>query len=627
MKRGIIICLLAGLIQNGFSQAGKFGRLSLPVIPKPVSAVTGEGYFLLRSSVSIRYDAGAAGEAALLADLLRSYTSLSLHSRAKEAAVSQISNAVVLELNKKPDTLLKKEGYRLQITKDRVSLSANTPQGLFYGVQTLAQLIQPGQVPGVYSLPVAAITDYPRFAYRGLMLDVSRHFFPKDFIKRYINEMAKYKLNVFHWHLTDDQGWRLEIKSLPELTRTGAWRVPRTGRWHQFEAPGVDEKAEYGGYYTQKDVREIIDYANKRFVTILPEIDVPAHSLALIASYPQLSCTKIPYPVDPGSNFYKKQDNVLCVANDAVWDALDKIFTEVAQLFPSEYIHIGGDEAYKGFWARCPADSELMKKESLANTGELQSFFVKKLEKLIRSKGKKMIGWDEILEGGLAPEATVMSWRGKRGGIEAARQGHEVIMPPILETYLSRKQSDAITEPFAPGMVRLSDCYGFEPVPDSVRPELVLGGEGCLWTEHITAARHAEYMTWPRAMALAETLWSSAGKRDFADFALRVEKQFPRLDAAGVKYAKSLYDPVVTPVKEPGDSMKVIFRTEMPGLRIYYSFDGSNPDPFYPLYKGEAIKIPKGATEVRAVAYRNDVRIGNTVSVSTETLRRALPGN
>ncbi len=271
------------------------------------------------------------------------------------------------------------------------------------------------------------------------MLDVSRHFFSKEFVKKYIDEMAKYKFNIFHWHLTDDNGWRIEIKGLPELTEIGAWRVPRTGLWHQFEPPQPGEKATYGGYYTQDDIREIVKYAQERFVTIIPEIDVPAHSLALIASYPNLSCTQLKYPVNPGSPFYKKEDNVLCVANDSTWLILDKIFTQIANLFPGKYIHIGGDEAYKGFWEQCPKDQALMKQEGLDSVDELQSFFVKKLEKLIISKGKKMIGWDEILEGGLAPEATVMSWRGMKGGIEAARMGHEVIMTPDTRNLFKQK--------------------------------------------------------------------------------------------------------------------------------------------------------------------------------------------
>ena len=388
--------------------------------------------------------------------------------------------AIVLSIYKKPDLSLGDEGYVLKVTPQKILLSANKPQGLFYGIQTLRQLLPPANKNQLanknfqYKIPCATIIDYPRFGYRGLMLDVSRHFFSKEFVMKYIDEMAKYKLNVFHWHLTDDNGWRIEIKGLPQLTEVGAWRVPRTGAWHKFEPPQPGEKPSYGGYYTQSDIREIVKYAQQKFITIIPEIDVPAHSLALIAAYPALSCTQLQYSVNPGSPFYKKEDNTLCVNNDSTWLLLDKIFTQVAELFPGKYIHIGGDEAYKGFWEKCPKDQALMKQEGLKSVEELQSFFVKKLEKLIVSKGKKMIGWDEILEGGLAPEATVMSWRGMEGGIEAAKMGHEVIMTPINSTYLSRKQSDAAVEPFAPGMVRLSTCYNFEPLPDGVDARYIL---------------------------------------------------------------------------------------------------------------------------------------------------------
>jgi len=467
------------------------------------------------------------------------------------------------------------------------------------------------------------ITDYPRFGYRGMMLDVSRHFFSKEFIKKYIDEMAKYKFNVFHWHLTDDQGWRVEIKGLPELTDIGAWRVARTGQWGTFEEPQPDEKATDGGYYTQDDIREIVKYAKQRFIDILPEIDVPAHSLALIASYPNLSCTQQKYPV---SSQYtpKGTDDVLCVANDSTWLILDKIFSQVAQLFPYEYIHTGGDEANRNFWTKDPKDMALMQKEGITTPAELQSYFEKKLEKLILSKGKKMIGWDEIVEGGLAPEAVVMSWRGMKGGIEAAKQGHEVIMTPILETYLSRKQGDASVEPFGPGLLRMSTCYRFEPVPDGVDPKLILGGQASTWTEKIPNYRHLEYMTWPRAMAISEVLWSPKSSRNWNDFALRVEQRFAYLDADYIKYSRSMYDPVISAIKGKDDSMKIELTTEMPGLTIYYTFDGTDPDNFYPKYSGEPLDIPNGASEIRVVAYRNGKMVSRQINKLLSDLEKNL---
>jgi hexosaminidase len=456
-----------------------------------------------------------------------------------------------------------------------------------------------------------------------MMLDVSRHFFSKEFIKKYIDEMAKYKFNVFHWHLTDDQGWRIEIKGLPELTKVGAWRVSRNGRWGTFQEPQTGEEATDGGYYTQDDIREIVKYAQERFIDILPEIDVPAHSLALIASYPNLSCTREKYPVSPQYT-PKGTDDVLCVANDSTWLILDKIFTQVAQLFPYEYIHTGGDEANRNFWMKDPKDAALMQKEGIKTPAELQSYFEKKLEKLILSKGKKMIGWDEIVEGGLAPEAVVMSWRGMKGGVEAARQGHEVIMTPILETYLSRKQGDVSAEPFGPGLLRLSTCYQFEPVADGVDPKLILGGQASTWTEKIPNYRHLEYMTWPRAMAISEVLWSPKSSRDWDDFAHRVEKHFQYLDADSVKYSRSMYDPVISGIKGKDDSMKIELTTEMPGLTIYYTFDGTDPDNFYPSYSGAPLDIPKGASEIRAVSYRNGKVISRQINKQLSDLQKDL---
>ncbi len=608
-----MLLLVAWIIWNNCTAQISVPNYALSILPKPVSVSLQQGYFLFNPRTAIiSADTKSAGIASFLSDLFHHKYGYDLKNKSENVLRSSVNAKaeILMRINKKPDVSIGDEGYDLKVTASEIILSANNTHGLFYGVQTLLQLLPPlsnGEDEtknGRYKIPCVNIKDYPRFGYRGIMLDVSRRFFSKEFVEKYIDEMAKYKFNTFHWHLTDDNGWRIEIKGLPELTEIGAWRVPRVGSWHKFESPQPGEKATYGGYYTQDDIREIVKYAQERFITIIPEIDVPAHSLALISSYPNLSCTQLQYSVNPGSPFYKKEDNVLCVANDSTWLILDKIFTQVAHLFPGKYIHIGGDEAYKGFWELCPKDQALMKQEGLDSVDELQSFFVKKLEKLIIAKGKKMIGWDEILEGGLAPEVTVMSWRGMKGGVEAAKMGHEVIMTPILETYLSRRQGDPSVEPFAPGMLRLSDCYNFDPVPDSVNPKYILGGQASLWTEYVPNERHAEYMTWPRAMAISEVLWSPKAQHDRNDFVQRVEQQFRYLDADSIKYARSIYDPIVTAVKGDDDSMKIEISTEMPGLTIYYTFDGTNPDNFYPKYTGVPLDIPKGASEIRAIAYR-----------------------
>jgi hexosaminidase len=636
MKKFFLFVLCLAFAAGAFA----LGRDSLiHIIPEPVSVKAGEGFFRLERSTSIVYADTATGDIASMMDSLLD-TPTGYHLRVRHTNKARQDNAIMLRLNKAPVAALGDAGYTMQVTPHHVVIAANKPRGLFYGMQTLMQLLPPAiesaaaaEVPhtgasrhaSYWRIPCVSILDYPRFGWRGLMLDVSRHFFSKQFVESYIDEMAKYKYNIFHWHLTDDQGWRIQIKGLPRLTEVGAWRVPRTGRFGQFAPPEPGEKATYGGYYTQQDIREVVAYAKKRFITIVPEIDVPAHSLALIAAYPNLSCTQLPYPVNPGSAFYRRQDNVLCVANDSTWLMLDKIFTQVAQLFPGPYIHVGGDEAYKGFWKDCPKDQALMKREGITSLDGLQSYFEKKLEKIITSKGKKMIGWDEILEGGIAPEATVMSWRGMQGGIKAAQMGHEVIMTPTTYCYLDLYQGDPLIEPATYSRLRLSTCYKFEPVPEGVDPKYILGGQGNLWTESVPNERHAEYMTWPRAMALSEVFWSPDSVRNWQDFVSRMQYRFKYMDSAHVKYARSAYDPIITGVRDANDSLQVKLATEIPGLDIYYTFDGTNPDKYYPRYEGKPLDIPKGATEIRVITYRDGKPIGHQINCPLSEVAKRVP--
>ena len=601
--------------------------LTIHIVPEPVAITEQQGTFLLDEHTAIvASDPAAASIAKMLSGMLQAPTGFALPVVQKKQA-----HGIFLQINKTPETALGDAGYTFTSDNNQIVIAANKPRGLFYGIQTLLQLLPPDvesrtRRQGVqWTVPAVHIKDYPRFGWRGLMLDVSRHFFSVDFIKSYLDEMAKYKFNVFHWHLTDDQGWRIEIKGLPRLTEVGAWRVPRTGRWGTFDPPQPGEKATYGGYYTQEEIKEVIAYAKKRFITIVPEIDVPAHSLSLIAAYPNLSCTQEQYPVNPGSNFYKKQDNVLCVANDSTWLMLDKIFTQIAQLFPGEYIHVGGDEAYKGFWENCPKDQALMKKEGITSLEGLQSYFVKKLERLIISKGKKMIGWDEILEGGLAPEATVMSWRGMKGGIKAAQMHHPVVMTPTTHAYIDLYQGDPLIEPSTYSKLRLTACYHFDPVPEGVDAQYILGGQGNLWTESIPNTRHAEYMTWPRAMALAEVFWSPKSQMNWPDFIRRMEGRFKYMDVAGVKYARSTYDPIISGVRGADSTLKVKLTTEIPGLALYYTFDGTNPDQYYSRYEGEPLDIPKGASEIRVITYRNGKPIGHQINCPVDGYDPARP--
>ena len=604
MKQTFLSLLAVGLLLTGYAQ-----RVHL--VPEPVSVTEKPGEFTLTGPISAPPDHAQLLESA-------KWVRGTQRPTVADDRIRKTGHGLHLEINATRDADLGDEGYTLSVAPDRAVIRANADAGIFYGLQTLMQLIPPGGGP----IPCVEIRDYPRFGWRGLMLDVSRHFFTKAEVERYIDQMARYKFNVLHLHLSDDNGWRIEIKSLPQLTRVGAWRVSRSGRWGTFIPPLAFEPTDDGGYYTQDDMREIIAYAKARYISILPEIDVPAHSMALIASYPNLSCTQLPYPVNPGSRGPDRQDNVLCVGNDSVYQVLDKIFTEIAALFPNPYIHIGGDEAFKGFWAACPKCQHLMQDQHLASVDELQSYFVKRMEKMLADKGKKLIGWDEILEGGLAPSATVMSWRGMAGGIAAARLGHAVVMSPWDYCYLDLYQGDLTVEPPTYGICRLKDCYTYDPVPDSVDPHLILGGQGNLWTESVPTLRHAEYMTWPRALALSEVYWTPKATRNWEDFTRRMEAQFPYFDSARVAYARSAFDAIAIASHDAMGQLTVRFATEVPGLDIYYTFDNTRPDAFSPKYVGQPLVFPKGSAIVTVITYRDGHPIGEQLSLPKDDLEK-----
>lgn len=611
--RHICLALLFSVVFLAAAAAG--GRIH--IIPQPVSVTEKPGDFVLRSGATlVMVGDSLGGTAAWFTEQVQTLTGVQLRQGrgGKQAITLHI-------IGVRDNTAMRKEQYNLSVTPSGIRINADDPAGIFYGLQTLLQLIPAGQSPAI---PCVDITDYPRFAWRGLMLDVSRHFFTKQEVERYIDDMVRYKYNTLHLHLSDDEGWRIEIKSLPQLTQHGAWRVARTGRWGEFLPALGDEAATAGGFYTQDDMREIIRYAQQRYVTILPEIDIPAHSLALISSYPNLSCTQLPYPVNPGARPPVRQDNALCIGNDSVYMLLDKIFTELAALFPSEYIHIGGDEAYKGFWATCPKCQRRMADEHLGNVEELQSYFVKRIEKMLTAKGKKLIGWDEILEGGLAPEATVMSWRGMAGGIAAARMGHAVVMTPWDYCYLDLYQGENTVEPPTYGICRLKDSYTYDPVPDSVDERLILGGQGNLWTESVPNFRQVEYMTWPRGLALAEVYWSPKSARNWDSFTDRMEFEFQRMDGAGIKYARSAYNVILTPKRTADRELVVSMSTEVKGLDIYYTFDNTNPDPYYPKYDGTPVKFPLGATQLNVITYRNGHPIGQQVNIKKDELAKRV---
>lgn len=605
---------------------------ALSLIPKPVSLTQEQGSFNLPENLTIitADDADLERIASSLAKQIQSASGIAVSVKNGNTAEP---GAILLSLS--TNNSIPKEGYNLQVTTSGVTLTAAQPAGIFYGVQTLLQLL-PKEIVGstlakaAWSIPAVTITDYPRFGWRGLMLDVARHFFTKDEVKRYIDDMVKYKFNILHWHLTDDQGWRIEIKSLPRLTSVGAWRVEKIGTFGNFSPPTPDEPRNYGGFYTHEDIREIVQYARERFVNILPEIDVPGHSLAAIAAYPELACTPGNYQPSsgdrfmiwpPGGHFYGIIDNALCPANEKVYEFMDKVFTEVAQLFPFEYIHMGGDETARNFWDKSAAIKELMKKKNLKNLDEVQSYFVKRMEKIIESKGKKLIGWDEILQGGLSPNATVMSWRGMKGGIQAAKMGHEVVMSPTDYVYIDYMQSDVIMEPPVYASLRLKKTYQLEPVPEGVDAKLIKGAQGNLWTEQVYNLRQAQYMTWPRAFAIAEITWSPKAKRDFNEFVKRVETHFERFNISKTKYAPSMYDPDFKATKKDANRVIVELIPEVEGLQIHYSFDNSYPDEFYPTYS-QPLLVPKDASLMRVITYRDGKPIGRMINMPVAELKK-----
>ncbi len=635
MKRVTLLIVTFLLMHGQMPLAAQERPISL--IPEPVSVQPGKGVFVLTEATPIGVPSGQP-EVARLATYLTSKISPATGFTPKTTQ-SGGDGGIQLLLNAKPDTRLGAEGYTLEATTTKVTIAANNPAGLFYGMQTLLQLL-PKEIESKtpvrnvkWEIPAVSVTDYPRFAWRGLMLDVSRHFFTKEQVKDHLDHMARYKYNRFHWHLTDDNGWRIQIKSLPKLTEVGAWRVPRAGTFNTNDPPRPGEKPTYGGFYTHDDIREIVQYAKDRNIEIMPEIDVPGHSMAAIAAYPGLSCTKDPNTkVNPGSKFSTWHsngtftmhiDNTLNPSDEQVYQFLDKVFTEVAQLFPFEYIHMGGDECYKGYWQKDPGCQALMKKKNMKNTDELQSYFSGRVSTILKEKGKKTMGWDEILEGGLPSGAAVMSWRGLKGGIEAAHQKAPVVMAPSPHCYLDLMQGDPAVEAPVYSTVRLKDSYNWDPIPKGADSTFILGGQGNLWTEQIPTVPHAQYMIWPRAFALAEVNWSPKGRKNWNRFVTKVEAHFGRFDEAKINYARSMYDPIIRVKKNDAGLLVIDLSTEVNGLDLYYSFDNTIPNSYYAKYR-ETLVMPEGADMFRVVSYRGGKPAGRLISLKTEDLTKRV---
>lgn len=536
MKKTIIIFAFAVLgIRYGLSQ-----ERTINIIPKPSAVTIKSSSRILGSDIAIvANSADEKNVASMLQDFLKTKN---VESHVIQTPVSNSTDQIILATVK--NTTPGKEGYKLSIDTENIKIEANDGAGLFYGVQSLFQLFPP---TGKAELPFINIVDQPRFSWRGLHLDVGRHFFPVSFIKKYIDVMSHYKLNTFHWHLTEDQGWRIEIKKYPELQTVAAFRketvIGRASSRTRNE-PHKFDGVRHGGFYTQEEVKEVVAYAAQRYVTVVPEIEMPGHALAALTAYPYLGCTGGPYEVATTWGVF---DDVFCAGKETTFQFLQDVIDEITPLFPGKYIHIGGDECPKTKWEKCPYCNERMKTEKLKDTHALQSYFIQRMEKYINSKGKQIIGWDEILEGGLAPNATVMSWRGEEGGIAAAQQHHDVVMTPSKWLYLDYYQDTSKAEPLAiGGYVPVSKIYSYEPVSSQLKADernYILGTQANVWTEYMTTENQVEYMVYPRAIALAEVAWSSREGRNYDDFIKRLKSHQKLLDAWRVNYAKHIFEP------------------------------------------------------------------------------------
>lgn len=588
-KRSVLLSLFLGILLFTACKQdeAKSYNQGVNVTPVPMHLTQQDSNFKITKATTL-----VTGSESLqpIADYFIEKIALSSGLRLEKTATAS-KNAI--EIKTDSNLELNDEGYTLNVTPEKVTITGKTAKGAFYGMQTLLQLL-PAEIESAETIanmnleiPVVNIKDEPRFPYRGMHLDVCRHFFSVDFIKKQLDVMAMFKMNYFHWHLTEDQGWRIEIKKYPKLTSVGAKRT---------EADGTV----YGGFYTQEQIKEVVKYAQERFITVIPEIELPGHALAALAAYPEFSCTGGPFKV---RNAWGVEPDVYCAGNEATFDFLNDIIDEVVSLFPSEYFHIGGDECPKERWKKCKKCQRRIRKERLKDEHELQSYFIKRVEKMLAKHGKKMIGWDEILEGGLAPNATVMSWRGEEGGIAAANAGHDVIMTPGGWCYLDHFQGSDKVEPEAiGGYTTLEKSYSYEPIPSAISADKahhVLGTQGNVWSEYLYTEEIAEHRIYPRIIALAEVGWSGKDKRNFEDFWRRMQNEFVRLQLHNINFRVPKPEGPVN-LMAFQDSVKLTFTTTEP-VDMFYTTDGSTPNLQSQKYT-EPILIKENATvKIRAV--------------------------
>ncbi|SMO31968.1 hexosaminidase [Saccharicrinis carchari] len=610
-----ILCITLVFISCSTSNGNKNLKKTYSLIPLPNEIRTNSGHLILQDKVNVSLPSELPLSTLFnyFKEVLKN-TSIQVE-KASENQQSAISFIV--------DNTLPDEAYALNISAEKIEIKSNsTAAGFFYGIQTLIQLM-PAEIhdtsqKGIskIELPIASIKDAPRFPYRGAMMDVARNFLPKETVLKFIDMMAVYKLNRLHMHLTDDQGWRIEIKKYPKLTEIGSYRSQTQVGHSDYYWPRRYDGIEHRGFYTQEDIKEIIQYASDRFITVIPEIEMPGHTSASLAAYPQLSCgLGKEYVV---RDYFDIFDEVYC-PKENTFAFLEDVLTEVIDLFPSHYIHIGGDECPKKAWKKCAHCQALIKKEGLKDEDELQSWFIHRIEEFVNSKGRDIIGWDEILEGGLAPNASVMSWRGEEGGIIAAKQKHNVIMTPGDECYFDHYQEDPEFAPLAmSGFLPLDSVYAYNPLPAELTAEeqsYIIGTQANIWGEYIQTTDYFEYMTFPRLLAMAEVQWTQPGNKDFNDFTHRLAKDFKRLDYHGINASRNFYDVNITGAwNSTKNSFEVSLKTFSPDTRIFYAINDAIVTTSSSLYN-EPIRLNEDAT-VYAAVYKDGVAQGKTTQKS-----------
>lgn len=608
MKRNLLL-IPAFILSVWACRSGKREAVQLNLIPRPVSVVLSEGSFCIDEHTVVRAEGFPDGNPAvgMVSGAVGETVGCGLQSSG-EGGNGCIRMVLDTSLHELPQ-----EGYRLTVDSHSAEIAARTEAGAFYGVQTFLQLLNDSRFrngkKGCLTLPAMQITDYPAFPYRGLHLDVSRHFFPKEFVLRILDYMSLYKLNRLHWHLTDAAGWRVEIKRYPELTLRAAWRTQENYMdwWNGSRLYSHrDSAGAYGGFYTQEEIREVVAYAAERHITVIPEIEMPGHSEEVVSVFPELSCSGEPY-----------RNGEFCIGNEKSFEFLENVLEEILELFPSEYIHIGGDEASVESWRNCPKCQAVIRRERLKNEKELQSYLIRRIAEFLNRRGRKIIGWDEIIDGGAVPGATVMSWRGERGGIAAARMGNDVIMTPGGYCYFDSYQADPRTEPPAMGgYLPYLKVYSYHPVPDVLTPEEsrhIIGAQGNVWGEYISTESHAEYMIFPRMLALAEVVWSPEEVRDADDFKRRIAGHIEWLKGRGVNvFIPGGRPELLAEVDTVGKRLKISFDSELYRPEIRYSVNGGGEMEYTkPFYVTDSARI-------RAYAVKSDGSAGEMLEARVD---------